>query len=229
MGAARGYARAYIDRDASGKDGPLRFVAATEGKKGDGIDLRMAGARLDRYQANPIIGYGHSYWGRQSLPIGRADNVAVDGKRLLMDVTFDPADEFAMTVDRKYRDGYLNAVSIGFDVYGWEEPNASYWTGGTATDWELLETSAVPLPMDADAVVESGRDQAVALARALTGWREGKVLSTANAQIIGDVVTALQDLLDAAAGTAAVEAAAGPAGASRLALARRRLRLAELG
>lgn len=148
------YSRAYVDRDATTTGGPIRFVAATEGPKGDGIDLRMGGADLRRFRANPVVGYGHCYWGRNDLPIGRADNTLVDGDQLLMDVVFDTADEFAATVDRKYRDGFLNAVSIGFDVHEWEDGQRNT---RVATQWELFELSAVPLPMDGKAVVESGR------------------------------------------------------------------------
>lgn len=152
-----GYSRAYLDRAATTPDGPLRFVMATEGPKGDGIDLRMAGADLARFRSNPIVGYGHRYYGRNDLPIGRADNTEVDGTRLLADVVFDTADDFAATVDRKYRDGFLNAVSIGFDVHEWEDDKSNYSNPGVATKWELFELSAVPLPMDQGALVESGR------------------------------------------------------------------------
>lgn len=155
-----GYTRAVIDRaatEAAGEAGPIRFVAATEGVKDDNIDLRMSGAQLDRYKANPIVLYGHRYYSRDDLPIGRATDVKVDGSRLLMDVMFDTEDEFASQVERKYRGGFLNAVSIGFDVWAWEDGKGSYWMGGVAEKWELLELSAVPLPMDSAAVVESGR------------------------------------------------------------------------
>lgn len=154
MGA---YTRAYADRASLDGDGPIRFVAATEGVKGDGIDLRMTGASLDRYRSNPVFGFGHRYYSREDLPIGKATDVQVDGARLLLDVAFDPDDEFARKVERKYRGGYLNAVSIGFDVLGWEGGKGSYWTGGVAETWELTEVSAVPIPMDAEAVVAGGR------------------------------------------------------------------------
>jgi hypothetical protein len=159
------YTRAYLDRNSASDTGPLRFVAATEGRKGDSIDLRMSGARLDRYRANPVVLYGHRYYSREDLPIGRGTNVAVEGDRLMIDVVFDAADEFAQTVERKYRSGFLNAVSIGFDVIAWEGDQGSYWTGGVAEQWELLELSAVPVPMDAHAVVQTGRG----LARLLAG------------------------------------------------------------
>ncbi|MFI6737443.1 HK97 family phage prohead protease [Nonomuraea sp. NPDC050451] len=152
----RGYIRGHVER-GSAKDGPIRFVAATEGVKRDGIDLRMQGAELDRFRANPVILFGHNSWGRQNLPIGRADNVGVEGDALMMDISFDQEDDFARTVERKIRSGFLNAVSIGFDVRGWEKPGQNMWNGGVATKWELFETSVVPVPMDERATVESGR------------------------------------------------------------------------
>ena len=154
---AGAYVRGYVDRTAVGEGGPIRFVAATEGIKGDGIDLRMAGAQLDRYRANPIIGYGHRYWTRDDLPIGKGDNATVSGKKLMVDVSMDPDDEFAMQVDRKIRAGYLSAVSIGFDVWKWKDGKGNYWSGGVAEEWELTEISVVPVPMDAEAVVAGGR------------------------------------------------------------------------
>ena len=152
----RGYIRGHAER-GSAKDGPIRFVAATEGVKRDGIDLRMQGAELERFRANPVILFGHNAWGRQNLPIGRADNVGVEGDALKMDITFDQDDEFALSVERKIRNGFLNAVSIGFDVRGWEKPGQNMWNGGVATKWELFETSVVPVPMDEKATVEAGR------------------------------------------------------------------------
>jgi hypothetical protein len=150
------YQRAYVDRTATRDGEPIRFIAATEGRKGDGIDLRMTGARLDRFRANPVFGYGHRYGGRDDLPIGRATRAEVDGDRLLVDVEFDQGDEFARQVERKYRDGFMNAVSIGFEVTEWEG-SGSHWSGGVAQAWELHELSAVPIPMDAGAVVAGGR------------------------------------------------------------------------
>lgn len=151
------YTRARVDRASLEGSGPIRFVAATEGRQADGIDLRMEGARLDRYRNNPVVGFGHNYAGRDNLPIGRAVATSVDGDKLVIDVEFDRGDPFAVEVERKYRDGFLNAVSIGFTVKEWESPNDNYWSGGVAVGWELLELSAVPVPMDADAVVMSGR------------------------------------------------------------------------
>lgn len=156
----------YVDRTALREAGsPLRVVMASEGRQADGIDLRMSGARLERYRANPVLGYGHSYWGRGNLPIGRvlAESLTVEGSQLAGTLEFDPGDEFAREVERKMRDGFLSAVSIGFDVTRWEDPQSSYWTGGVAVEWELSELSVVPIGMDAKALVTSGRSLDIAL------------------------------------------------------------------
>lgn len=186
------YQRAYVDRAATRDGEPIRFVAATEGRKADNIDLRMSGARLERYRSNPVVGYGHAYWGRGDLPIGKAMDAMVEGDKLMMDVMFDPDDEFAQMVEHKYRTGFMNAVSIGFNVLRWEGGNGSTWSGGVAEEWELTELSAVPVPMDGDAVVAAGRSLAEpdvdrALVRALVAeFGEEKVLAAVRTRLFGE-------------------------------------------
>ncbi|MFF2774850.1 hypothetical protein ACFVU3_08065 [Streptomyces sp. NPDC058052] len=217
MKPQRHYARAYVQRADGDEAGqPLSIIAATEGRKGDGLNLTMAGARLERFESNPVVGYGHSYWGRDGLPIGRSDKTWIDGDKLRMDLTFDQDDEFAVKVERKYRARMMNAFSIGFDVW-------NIGDDGVPEGWELFEVSAVPLPMDPNAIVESGRS-ALDLARSLdvrhtpdefaqavmsqlaeldaAGVRAGAVLSKKNKGLVQAARDALQELLDAAgAGT----------------------------
>jgi len=215
MKGQRHYLRGYVQRadDDQGDDDtgkPLTIVAATEGRKGDGLNLVMKGAELGRFKDNPVVGYGHSYWGRDGLPIGRSDKTWIDGERLLMDIVFDSdEDEFARKVERKYRKRMMNAFSIGFNVWNIDD-------SGTPEGWELFEVSAVPLPMDPNAIVESGRDGHLALVRGLldvpdalteadvamlrqlTSGRAGAVLSKKNKGLVENAITALQELLDAA-------------------------------
>lgn len=139
------YLRAYVDRAAmqSEMGTPIRFVAATEGIKRDGLNLKMAGARLEHYRRNSVFLWCHDYYSRP--PIGRT-NTFVEGDRLISDVTFDQADEYARAIERKYREGFLNAVSIGWNI---EELN-----GRDVEAWELLDVSAVPVPGDPLALKE---------------------------------------------------------------------------
>lgn len=219
----RHYTRGYVQRaadDAGDTDkamgSPLPIVAATAGRKGDGLNLLMDGVDLERFQSNPVIGYGHSYWGVEGLPKGRAQDTRVDGEQLLMDVVFDQDDDFATTIERKYRGGFLNAFSIGFDVHDIDDE-------GTVKAWELYEVSAVPLPMDPNALVNDGRDGQLAVMRALGldqrgpggeafaqavmaqlaelesgGLRAGAVLSKKNKTLVQNAVDALSELLSAA-------------------------------
>ena len=149
------FLRSYVERadgDAIGGEAgePIWFVATTEGRKADGLDLQMDKLRLDRFEANPVIGYGHNYWGRDSLPIGRGVDIKVEAPALRIAVGFDQKDPFATTIEQKVRDGYLNAMSVGFDAWDIDE-------NGVPAAWELFESSVVPIPMDPDALAEVGR------------------------------------------------------------------------
>ncbi len=133
------FMRAYYERADEDDEGrPLPFIASTEGVKGDGFDLRADSWDLERFKRNPLVLWGHDFWGDR-LPIGKAD-AKVDGKVLRADITFDPDDEFAQQVERKFRNGFLNAVSVSWDAVDGKN--------------HLLEISAVPIPMDPDALME---------------------------------------------------------------------------
>jgi hypothetical protein len=128
-------------RQGSAAAGPLTFVASTPGVKRDGKDLDPQRWLLDNYRQNPVVLWSHSYGG-QHLPIGRAD-VAVRGEKLTAKIIFDSEDPFAREIERKYRQGFLNAVSVGWD---------DVKRNGTVY-YDLLDISAVPVPGDPDALM----------------------------------------------------------------------------
>lgn len=140
--------RAYCDRGAMGTEmgTPIRFIAATEGIKRDGLNLKMIGARLENYRRNPVMLWCHDYWSKP--PIGRV-SVEVEGDRLMADVTFDQSDPFAVAIEQKYRAGFLHAVSIGWET--------KVMNGRDVEEWEMLDLSAVPVPGDPDALKERGK------------------------------------------------------------------------
>lgn len=142
------YLRGYCERSADSADQmgtAIRFVASSEGVKRDGLTIDAAGWQLDEFRANPAILWSHDYWGERP-PIGRAEKVEVVGNRLMADIVFDPADPFAVAVERKYRTGFLNSVSVGFDIL--ENEN------NRATKTNLIDISAVNIPGDPDALME---------------------------------------------------------------------------
>lgn len=156
---------AYVERQQADADGPLRVVAATEGKKADGLDLRMDRVRLDRWRSNPVVLLEHfpmTVSADMLASIGRADDIDVEGDALKADVTFDTGSKLGREIDRQYREGFMHAFSIGFDTGEVDSRGVPEW-------WEPVELSAVPIPMDSDALVEDGRDQVVTMARAVLG------------------------------------------------------------
>lgn len=203
------HVRGFAEVERATGDGPIPFVAATAGVKADGLDLQMGGVDLTRYQANPVIMYDHEYWGRDALPIGRAENVRVDGEALRMDIVFDVEDDFARTVDRKVRGRFLNAVSIGFGAYGIDDQ-------GVPERWELYETSVVPLPLDPDALADPDRAGQFALARALGIAGRGTTGGAVDEHAVRQAITALQALLPAAPPGPGLDASAAADRARRL-------------
>ena len=148
------FIRAYYERadDEDDDSKPLPFIASTEGVKGDGFDLRADSWDLSRFKRNNLVLWGHDFFGDR-LPIGKAD-AKVDGKLLRADITFDPDDEFAQQVARKYRNGFLNAVSVSWDAIDGKN--------------HLLEISAVPIPMDPDALMERQKRGLADIGKTLT-------------------------------------------------------------
>lgn len=166
------YRSAYVDRAAS-TGAIMRFIASTEDPGRDGMIVKADGWQLDNYRRNPVVLFGHRYG---EPPIGRAD-VRIDGKRLIADVTFDLADPFAASVARKYTDGFLSAVSVGWDTLQTEQ-SANPSIRAVVTKAELLDISAVPVPGDPGALLERQRRGLQTLAtdvlRVLDGGDDGQ-------------------------------------------------------
>jgi HK97 family phage prohead protease len=137
-------------------DGIYRFIGSTAAvdRVGEVVEQNW---NLENYKKNPVILYGHDQTG---LPIGKAVNVAVENGALTFDVKFVPAEvyPFAGTVEAMYRDGFLNAVSVGFiptDI-----------DGNTIKAAELLELSAVPVPANHEALMQRGARKMMPVFRA---------------------------------------------------------------
>jgi hypothetical protein len=148
----RGYAERGIDNEPAGS--PIPFVASTPGVKRDGLDLRAAGWRLDNFARNPVFLWAH---GRSEPSLGRVDTEP--GDQLRTRVFFDQEDEFARKIESKYRRGFLNAVSVGWDFVdsNGSRADVSRMTLTAIRDqafYDLTELSGVPVPADPDALVQ---------------------------------------------------------------------------
>jgi len=132
------------ERAEAGK--PIEFIASTSGVKRDGKSLSQDDWVMTNYKRNPVVLWVHDYWGA-TMPIGRTVDLKVEDGNLIASILFDQDDEFARKVESKYRRGFLNAVSVG-----WEEI-----TNDGETRNDLLDISAVPIPGDPQALMPRQR------------------------------------------------------------------------
>lgn len=141
------------------------FVASDSTRDASGTVLNQDGWKLDRYNANGIVGYQHKVYGGigdKDDPdniIGKGRAYVEDG-RLMVDVELEPEGDnpLADKVCRKLRFGSLNAVSVGFVPVGrsrWGKGDEAA-DGGTPTLYfagqELLEISVVNIPSNPNAL-----------------------------------------------------------------------------
>lgn len=132
------------------KDRHATFIASSEDVDRYGDIIRSDGWDLSNYKKNPVLLFGHQ---SRELPIGATSKIWVDSKKLLADVEFATAEvyDFADSVYKMVKAGFLNAVSVGFkptkmpnDI---KDPETNKWTGGFEfVAQELLELSVVPVP-----------------------------------------------------------------------------------
>lgn len=114
--------------------------------------LLVEGIDLEGFLKNPVACVQHDTW---KLPVGRWENVRVENGELRGSCVFDPNDEEAVKLYWKYRDGYMNAVSLHIRPLE-ESDDASVLVEGqkypTVTKSELIEVSLVTVPGQKNAV-----------------------------------------------------------------------------
>lgn len=146
-----------IGGESGEEDGVIRFIASTGATDRDGDILKPEGWQLTNYKKNPVFLWSHN---RRIPPIGKCVNVFVDpSKGLIMDVKFDLADDnpLAKLVYRQYKEGFLEAVSVGFDPFKYYPIDADDWWGGyVIEEMDLLECSSVTIPSNFEALQERG-------------------------------------------------------------------------
>jgi len=149
--------RKYISFEAKGVDEDRKVITfrgttGTVDREGDIVVPQ--GGNLSNFRRNPIFLWAHD-WRGERLPIGKSlQERIIPDEGVEFDIQFDAGDPFAMDVFRKYKDKFLNAVSIGFWPQKSEriENEEGRLTGRKFTEWELLELSGVPIPANPDAL-----------------------------------------------------------------------------
>jgi HK97 family phage prohead protease len=125
----------------------LDFVISDGSRDRHGTRINPAGWDLTNFKRNPIALFGHS----SGFPIGRWENVRVEGEKLLGRLvlaskgTSARIDELASLVEQ----GILRAVSVGFSVLEYGTPGKSPYD---YMKQELAEVSLVSVPSNTNAL-----------------------------------------------------------------------------
>lgn len=147
---------------ASTKDlgeGVLECIVTTANEDRHGENILTDGISTDRYMENPVVLYGHDYYG---LPIGKT--LKLTEQKTKMKARFQLATDilpFAATVYAMVKAGYINAVSIGGIVKKWSEDYR------TIEEMEMLEFSIVSIPANPEALM-TGRSFEKAVGKSIT-------------------------------------------------------------
>jgi hypothetical protein len=139
------------------------MIVSSERVNTYGSRVITAGIDLSQYEKNPVLLYMHRRYS-DSMPIGRVENLRVEGVKLIGTPVFDIEDEFAKKIAGKWDRGFLRMCSPYFDIL--ETSNAPELvlqgqTRETITRCKLVEISIVDI---------GGNDDALQLCRS------GKVL-----------------------------------------------------
>ena len=148
--AMRAYVEAPDEIRSAEPGSPMKFVATTSGVKRDGLDLRIEGVDVSNFERNPVFLWAHNY---SMPPLGKVTKIRRLKNRIEMWVVFDQKDEFAVEIERKYRDGFLTAVSIGWIILEFERAAEEDEARYVVLRSDLLDLSAVPVPGDPDALL----------------------------------------------------------------------------
>jgi HK97 family phage prohead protease len=122
---------------------------------GDRIDAR--GWLLDNFKANPVVLFGHDASCVENV-IGRATSVRIEGNSLIGEIEFMAAsvNPNAESAYQMVKGGYLHAVSVGFQPLDWAMTKDKGRPGGIDfKKQELLEVSIVPIPANANALIQA--------------------------------------------------------------------------
>lgn len=130
------------------------FVLHDESLNTAGYRMLTSGANLEELRKNPVMFYHHK---DEDLPIGRWDNIRIEGTRILADAVFDLGDPFAAEIARKVEDDFIRMASIG--AWPPEEKSSDPklmlpgQTLATVTRWTAREASICPIGANHNAIV----------------------------------------------------------------------------
>lgn len=140
----------------------MKVVISNQSLNSYGSRIMTAGIDIKQYEKNPIVLWMHirpvTGSKEEPLPIGRMENIRVEGENLVGDIVFDEKDDFARKIKGKYEDGFLNMVSAGLDIVELSEDEQYLLPGQTrmtVVKSKLREVSCVDIGANDDSLVDT--------------------------------------------------------------------------
>jgi HK97 family phage prohead protease len=125
------------------------FIINDESVNSYGFIMRNAGAKLERFNANPIMLDLHSRDNDKVL--GRWENLRVEGSLMLADPVWDVDDPYAAGIQGKVDRGFIKGCSLGAvpikTMYNEDDDMVE------VVEWELKEISIASVPSNAGSLV----------------------------------------------------------------------------
>ena len=146
---------ARVIRAADDGTRTVRFILSDSSVDRMGDSISAAGWELGDYRRNPVVLWAHD---SNAPPIGRMKSIFVANEKLMGDVQFAPASAypFADTIYNLVTEGFIKAGSVGFIPVEWKfADDKSRPMGIDFRRQELLEFSVVPVPANANALIEA--------------------------------------------------------------------------
>lgn len=131
----------------------MTFVLSDESLNSHGTWVKTSGINLERFKKNPVMLWSHDPC---FPPIGKWENIRIEGDKLLADAVFDKNDELAQIFKRKVEEGLLKACSIGFYAKKFSSDVADIKPGQryeTIVEAELVECSLCSVGSNENAMV----------------------------------------------------------------------------
>lgn len=131
-------------------------IISTSGLNCYGSRVLTSGIDLTQYKKNPVLLWMHRrcYSGKD-MPIGRMENLRIDGDRLIGTPVFDENDEFAKQIANKWDNGFLRMASAGIEIVETSDAPEHLLQGqtrATITRCKLEEVSIVDIGGNDDAL-----------------------------------------------------------------------------
>lgn len=81
-----------------------------------GSRVLTSGIDLTQFKRNPVLLWMHRRAYGDNMPIGRVENLRIEGDNLIGTPIFDENDEFAKKIAQKWEDNFLRMASAGIDI-----------------------------------------------------------------------------------------------------------------